>query len=291
MSFEIDVASVQHYTTNIQLLLQQKGSVLKTAVTVGNYTGKAAKVVEQIGAVTAGRVKERHGDTPLSNSNHKARWVFPRDYIWADLIDDQDKLRLLIDPTSAYAVNGAYAMGRAMDDEIIEAFFATAKVGENGDGNAAFLDTQKVNSIKDQPQGMTVDKLHAAKKLLRQAEVDMDHDPIFCAISAQQEQDLLKEIKVTSADFTNRLVLTDGKLTSFLGIQFIPIQRLPIGKDNIRSCPVWSKSGLHVGLWEEVGVSIDKRPDKRNSTQVMVRGTFGATRTDEKKVIQILCQE
>lgn len=290
MSFEIDAASVQHYTTNVQLLLQQKGSLLKEAVTTGNYTGKAAKAVEQIGAVTAGRISERHGDTPLKDTNHTARWIFPRDYIWADLVDDQDKLRMLIDPTSSYAINGAYAIGRAMDDEIIEAFFAIAKTGENGNENKAFLKEHTIEAGKDPATGMSVDKLQAAKKLLRQAEVDMDHDPVFCAITAQQEQDLLKEIKVTSTDFTSRPVLMDGKLTSFLGIQFVPIQRLPL-LDNIRSCPVWSRSGMHLGIWEDISVSIDRRPDKRNSTQVMVRGTFGATRTDEKKVVNILCRE
>ena len=37
------------------------------------------------------------------------------------LIDQQDKVRLLIDPTSSYAKAAAYAMGRAMDDVIIAA--------------------------------------------------------------------------------------------------------------------------------------------------------------------------
>ena len=43
------------------------------------------------------------------------------DYEYADLIDNQDKIRTLIDPTSSYALAAAYAIGRAMDDEIISA--------------------------------------------------------------------------------------------------------------------------------------------------------------------------
>jgi hypothetical protein len=289
MSFDIDVASVQQYTTNVQLLLQQKGSVLRDVVSIGNYTGKAAKAIEQIGAVTASRVTTRHDDTQLKSTDHSARWVFPRDYIWADLIDDEDKLRLLIDPTSSYAMNGAYAIGRAMDDEIIEAFFAKSKIGENGNEDIAFPDKQCVKD-KSTPTGMSVDKLRDAKKLLRMAEVDMDHDPIYCAITAQQEQDLLKETQVTSLDFNTKPVLVDGKLTSFMGIQFIPIQRLPL-VGTLRACPVWAKSGMHLGIWNDINVSVDRRPDKRNSMQVMAKGTFGATRTQEAKIVNILCKE
>ena len=43
----------------------------------------------------------------------------PKSYDWGDMVDNSDKLRMLIDPASPYAVNAAYAMGRAMDDLII----------------------------------------------------------------------------------------------------------------------------------------------------------------------------
>ena len=121
MSFEVTTAFVQQYTTNVQLLLQQRGSVLREYCSMGSYTGKAAKAVEQIGAVTAQKKTSRHSDTPLISTPHDARWIFPEDFEWADMIDDQDKLRMLIDPTSPYAMNGAYALGRSLDDIIIAA--------------------------------------------------------------------------------------------------------------------------------------------------------------------------
>ena len=36
-------------------------------------------------------------------------------YEYADLLDNQDKIRTLIDPTSSYAIAAAYALGRAVD--------------------------------------------------------------------------------------------------------------------------------------------------------------------------------
>ena len=86
MSFEVNTAFVQQYSTNVGLLLQQRGSKLRNAMTAGSYTGKAAKAVEQIGAVTAQARTSRHGDTPLISTPHDARWVFPTDYEWADIL-------------------------------------------------------------------------------------------------------------------------------------------------------------------------------------------------------------
>ena len=65
MSDQISTAFVQQYSTNVGLLLQQRGSKLRDSVSVGSYTGKAAKAVEQIGSVTAQPRTSRHSDTPL----------------------------------------------------------------------------------------------------------------------------------------------------------------------------------------------------------------------------------
>ena len=42
-------------------------------------------------------------------------------YEWAALIDDADKVRMVVDPTSSYARAAAAAIGRAMDDVVIDA--------------------------------------------------------------------------------------------------------------------------------------------------------------------------
>ena len=79
MSQQIPTATVQEYARNVQLLLQQRGSRLRNAVMSSSWTGKAAKSVEQIGSVNAVRRTVRHSDTPLVDTPHDARWVFPVD--------------------------------------------------------------------------------------------------------------------------------------------------------------------------------------------------------------------
>ena len=294
MSFNVTTHFVQQYTTNVQLLLQQKGSKLRGTVTTGSYTGKAAKAVEQVGAVNAQKRTQRHGDTPLISTPSDARWIYPVDYEWADLIDDQDKLRMLIDPQSSYAQNGAYALGRAMDDEIISAFFGTAKTGENGSTSTAFATgTQQIAVATGSTgaTGLNIAKLREAKKILMENEVDIDNEQLFCVITAEQHDDLLNEAQAISLDYNTRPVLVDGRITAFMGFNFVHCERLGVDASSYRRVPVYAKSGVHLGMWNDINTQISERADKGYSTQVYCKGTFGATRTEEKKVVEILCQE
>jgi len=293
MSFNVTTHFVQQYTTNVQLLLQQKGSKLRDAVSVGSYTGKAAKAIEQVGSVEAQKRVVRHGDTPLISTPADARWVFPTDYEWADLIDDQDKLRMLIDPQSSYAQNGAYALGRAMDDEIIASFFGTSKTGENGSTDTSFPAGQQVAATVGSTgaTGLNIAKLREAKRVLMANEVDIDNDPLFCVISAQQHDDLLNEAQAISLDYNTRPVLVDGKITAFMGFNFIHSERLDVDGSSYRRVAAFAKSGMHLGMWNDISTMISERADKGYATQVYVKGTFGATRTEEKKVVEIKCAE
>ena len=289
MSFDVSTAFVQQYTTNVALLLQQRGSKLRDCCTVGSYTGKAAKAVEQVGAVTAQVRSSRHADTPLISTPHDARWVFPTDYEWADMVDDQDKLRMLIDPTSPYAMNGAYALGRAMDDLIITAALGDSKTGENGTTTTGFATATQ--QIAAGGAGMTIAKLRQAKKIFMRNEIDSDMDPLYIAMTAEQIEDLLATTEVTSSDYNTVKALVQGDIDTFMGFKFVQIERLGVDGSSARRVIAWAKSGLHIGMWNDINTRIGERADKSYSTQIYVKGTFGATRTEEKKVVEILCTE
>lgn len=311
MSFNVSTAFVQQYSTNVQMLLQQQGSRLRGSVMNMPFTGKAASMAEQFGEVSPVRNASRHSDTPLISTPQDKRWVYPNDYDWADLIDSQDKLRMLIDPTNSYVMAGAWAMGRAMDDEIIAGIFNSNNTGENGTTGTGLLSAYNGGSQAvaadvgaSSNTGLNIAKLRAAKKILLKAEVDVDVDPLFMAITAEQHDDLLNEAQAISLDYNSKPVLVDGKITSFMGFNFIHTERIPGGAKFNTSInpavtgyttgsqfmvPFWAKSGVALGVWNEITTSIDKRADKRNSYQVYVTGTFGGARMEEKKVGYITC--
>ncbi len=65
MSTQITTAFSQQFSTNIMMLSQQKGSLLRNAVSEESVTGEKA-FFDQVGSATAVKRTSRHADTPLS---------------------------------------------------------------------------------------------------------------------------------------------------------------------------------------------------------------------------------
>ncbi len=286
MSNNITEARSLEFTTMVDDLLQQKGSRLREAVEEGSHTGKQAVPVDQIGLVTAVKKAGRHADLPTIEVPHARRWVTPQTYQFRDFIDRPDTLRMLWDPKSRYARAFANALGRAMDDEIITAMNATSTTGETGSGTEAFASAQSIGTVTD---GMTVTKLRQAAELFRANEVEVDDETMYCVMASDQIEDLMNETQVVSIDYNTNRVLVDGRLTSFMGFNFIHSERLGLnGADRAVLC--WAKSGVHLGMWEDIKTPIDWLPEKQ-AWQVAGIGDFGATRLELEKVIELPCSE
>jgi len=196
MSTQVTTAFVQQFNANIALLSQQKGSRFRKAVRVESVTGEKA-FFDQVGKTAAVKRSSRHSDTPLVDTPHSRRMVVMDDYEWADLIDDQDKVRMLADPTSTYAMAAGAAMGRAMDDVVIAALIGSASTGTSGTTSTALPSAQK---IVHGSAGLTIAKLISAKKILDEADVDPSIKR-WIAVAPEQIEDLLNNTTVTSSDF------------------------------------------------------------------------------------------
>lgn len=306
MSVYIPVHFVQTYSTNVQFLLQDKGGKLAPYVQIGAHTGTLASPVDQVGAVKAQKRTTRHADTPLISTPGDRRWVEPIDWEWADLIDQQDRLRLLIDPQSAYTLNGVMALRRAQDDVVLGSFFATAKTGQNAGSTATFNTSAisaggrvvPVGTGSTGNTGLNVAKIRAVKKQFMKDHVDFDMERVCLLVTAEEHDDLLAETQVINLDYNDKPVLVDGKVTRFLGVEFVPLEFTdPTFYDSaplmfsgtVNFLPAWCTSGIHLGIWNDVVTRISERADKSYSTQVYVKGTYGATRIEEKKVLRVDC--
>lgn len=285
MSTQVTTAFVQQFSSNVQLLSQQRGSLLRNAVSEESVTGEKA-FFDQVGSVAAVKRSSRHGDTPLLETPHSRRMVTMDTYEWADLIDDADKVRMLIDPTSTYAQAAAAAMGRSMDDEIIAAALGTSKTGKSGSTSTSF---DSNNQIANGSADMTLAKLIEAKKILDSNDVDPSIRR-YIAVSPAQIEALLNNTTVTSSDYNTVKALVQGDIDTFLGFKFIVSNRLAKTGD-IRSCFAWAEDGIKLAVGKDVMARIDERSDKSYSTQVYYCATFGATRMEEAKVVQIDCDE
>jgi hypothetical protein len=290
MSSNITTSFVEQYSSNVTLLSQQMGSKLRGSVDEESIVGKNA-FFEQIDSTAAVLRTSRHGDTPQIDTPHSRRRVSLSDYEWADLIDDSDKIKALVDPTSAYAKNAAAALNRSMDDVIITAMNASASTGVAGATAVALPSTQKF-ATSDQSDGLTIAKLLAAKKNFDNNSIDPSRKR-FLVCGPQQIADLLAVTQVTSSDFNTVKALAQGDINSFLGFEFIMSNRLSFDATNgdDRLVFAYTEDAIKLGIGSDIKANITERADKSYSTQVYYAMSLGAVRMQEEKVFQIPCHE
>lgn len=293
---QIPLFYVNQYSSNVQLKLQQSGSVLREAVMSGTHVGQQAAPVDQFGAIVANKVAGRYNPMPRIDAPTDRRWVFPSDYDVPQLLDTFDKLRLLIDPMSSYVENASNALGRAIDSEILAGLTGTNYTGNSG-ATATTLPSAQVVGVNQgaaSATNLTVAKLRAAKKILMQnyAWDAKKREPVYCAINAANHDTLLSEVQVISTDFNDKAVMVEGLIMSFLGINFIHTELLSTGTDDqsgtSTAVPVWVKSGAYLGVWGDISTDISQRKDLQGLPyQAYAYMTCGGTRLEEKKVVQI----
>lgn len=290
MSIQITTSFVEQYSSNVTMLSQQMGSKLRGSVDVETINGKNA-FFDQVGVTAAQLRTSRHGDTPQIDTPHSRRRLSLADYEWADLVDDVDKVRMLIDPTSSYAKAAASAMNRSIDDVIITAMNASANTGVAGGTSTALPSTQKT-ATSDQSDGLTIAKLLSAKKILDNNDVDPSLKR-YIVCGPQQISDLLGTTQVTSGDFNTIKALAQGEINSYLGFEFITSTRLNMDATNTtdRLVFAYTEDAVKLGIGKDISAKISERADKSYSTQVYYCMSLGAVRMEEKKVVQIPCHE
>lgn len=290
MSVNITTSFVEQYSANVSMLAQQTGSKLRSAVDVETVRGKNA-FFDQVGVTAAQLKTSRHSDTPQIDTPHSRRRVSLSTYEWGDLVDDADKVRALIDPTSTYARAAAAAMNRSIDDVIITAMNASSNTGVAGGTSTALPSTQKT-ATSDQSDGLTIAKLRSAKYILDNNDVDPSLRR-FVVCGPKQIQDLLGTTEVSSSDYNTVKALAMGQVDSFLGFNFIMSTRLNLDATytSDRLVFAFTEDAIKLAIGKDVTAKISERADKSYSTQVYYCMDLGATRMEEEKVVQIPCNE
>ncbi len=290
MSTQITTAFVQQYRANIIHLSQQDDSRLVNRVTLkDNVKGKQA-FFDRIGEQTMTQLTSRHADTMQQDTPHSRRMVTLAPYTVADLIDDPDQIRTLIDPTNPYAKAQASAIGRTQDDIIITAALGTAATGETGTGTA---DLAAANKVTIQVGGggsddyLNLDKILQAKRKMDAAEVDKEGR--YLVHDAIQMENILKAEKLTSADYNTIRALVMGEINSFLGFTWVHSERLTTDTNSDTQVFCFQESGIGLGIGRLRETRITEESTKNYATQVWSYLDIGAVRIEEAKVVEIAC--
>ena len=297
MSELIPALFTTQYSSLLEVKLQQMGSKLRSRVREATtHVGKQASPVNQIGAIQMKAPAGRFAPKNRTDADFTRRWVTPQDGEIDQLIDSFDELRTIIDPKNMYVENASMAVGRGWDDAIIAAFFGSASTGV--DEGAMVTETFSTTNFQiastfgaSSAAGLTVAKMIECKRILRHYHVDLEAERPTMVIGSQQESDLLNQTQVVSTEFNDRPVLVDGSVKQFLGFDLVLSERLATAS-SVRNIPVFVKSGMHLGMWQDMTNRISIRNDLSSEPyDLYTKTTFGATRLQPGKVISILCSD
>jgi hypothetical protein len=311
MSFEITTAFVEQYRSNILLLSQQMDSRLRATCKEESVVGRTF-YAERVGATAGEDVAERHGDTPLISTPHSRRRGTMVDWDIADLVDDLDKIKMLIDPTSTYIQNFMAAANRRIDKHIYDALGGTAAAGQSGgttvnnydtgecrliDGDGTVV-TAGSNHSASTSTALTIAKLLTCKQLLDEGDIDPARQRYFVTNPYNITQ-LLNTTEVKSADYNTVKALAQGKIDTFMGFKFIMLQDYTDATkghlvdspaetaDEAVECYAWAQDAVCLGVGKDITTRISERDDKRYSVQPYMKHSFGAVRVEGPAVVEI----
>lgn len=296
----IDLFQVQ-FSTLLKMNLQQEQSKLRGRVIEQAHTGaKMASPIQFVGPTSMVTPTGRFAAKSNNPAVYTRRWILPIDKENDQLIDNFDQLKTPIDPKSQLVARVKAACNRAYDDEIIRAATATSTIGSD----SGSLTTEAFNTTLYQvpanfgsgatSTGLSVAKLSEAYRILEHAHALEEDKQITLVIGSKQHDDLRKQAQVVSSDFNrNGGVLENGTVSRFMGMDVVVSERLPIITDinsnaNCRGCLAFVKSGIYLGVWQDVKVEVLRRPElSSNPWDVNTMLSIGGTRTELGRVIQI----
>jgi hypothetical protein len=199
---------------------------------------------------------------------------------WADTIEREDKVKMLIDPTSAYAQACGMAMRRAIDDLIITAARASVL---DGDGNSVALPGG--NTLGGAGQQLTYTNILAMQDFFHGNDVDPDDERTW-VLSPAAVKVLMEDAKIINSDYQKlNMLVSNGVVSGLFGGRVIMSNRLLSGGTDRTYCMCYTKKAMVLGVNDDMFASIDVRTDLSYATQVYAAWTLAAARVEDNHIV------
>ena len=304
MSYTGDQLYGKEFEPYIDLLSQQKTSLLRSRVSFKRVSNAEEAYFHQIQALEAPTANaDRHGDTPSREAVLLRRRVVPLPFEDGYLLDKPDTDRMVVDPQNVIVQSLGSSFGRWIDDLLITAAFADAATGKAGGTAVAFEDesisidgttggiltTLGTLAVVSTPVTMELTKILAMAQIYDTAEVP-ETDRKYWVIQPKDKRAMMDILEITSSDFSSKR-LDSGVIGNFAGFDFIVSTRLPYdaaGANTAKRTLSWSEGGLGLAFIQDLSVSVDRRPDKKNATGIYATIDGGAVRVEGSKVHECL---
>jgi hypothetical protein len=313
----IDNSMVDMFSANILHLSQQMESRLVGFCTQETQNAESA-FYDRRGPSDFRRKEGRNADVIYGNPDYSRRMIVLDDWYDAELVDKEDKIRVIHTPESESVIAFSAGMGRKMDEIVIDAALGNAYGGKKGQTPVSLPLTQKVAAFDGSStsgNGLNIRTLRAVRKKFKQNESIKKGEKVVFAMAAQQGDDLLGETAFTSSDFATVKALVDGETDTFMGFVFVETELLPFneatvnyanatgvvtasgGNSNItagqgRRCIAFTANrAMKMGLNSVVKGKLSEMPGKHYAIQAYASFSMGGTRMEEEQVVEVICKE
>jgi hypothetical protein len=312
MSSIVPVHYVNSFNSNVWHLSQQKSSRLSPLVrTEMQKAEKEYWDFYDLADEPTERVNKYADVTPGETQRGRRACTY-KNYEKTEFVDHLDKLNMIHDPQAPISQAFQAAYGRKMDRIILAGALGTAYTGKEGTVPVVLPTSQKLvafDGTTTSGVGLNVKTLRAIKKKFAQNEVEGD---IVLIITAEETDSLLAQTEVTSADYANVKALVNGAVDSFMGIRFVQTELVERPASNVtytasngaygagagtvqaakgRRCIAFVKQGLLMVKAEDMTTTISVRNDKGDVIQIFSKMSIGATRLEEKCVMEVVTSE
>lgn len=278
MSTSISTAFIAQFDAEVKQAYQGAAKILSAVRMKDGVQGSTHRFPKLGKGLAQPRVPQT--DVTPMNVQHSNATATLEDWSAPEYSDVYDLQKINFDERKELSLAVASAMGRRMDQLIIDA----ADAGANA--------TQVSDNIGGTDSGLNVTKLRRAKKLLDAAGVPAE-DRYFVHSATGLEQ-LLGETNATSADFNSVRALVNGEVNSYLGFNFIMIEDRDEGgldlTSNIRKNFAFHKKALGLAVGINMKTEINYIAEK---TSWLINGMFsaGSVGIDDAGIYEVLTYE
>jgi len=194
-------------------------------------------------------------------------------YVAPEYTDIFDAVEVNFDERRELAQTIAGALGRKVDQLVIDALSAGTTIADGG-------------------TNMTLAKITEASRVLSDNGVPMSDRIMAC--SPQAIEKMMNDSTITSADYNALRVLMAGEINSFMGFQWKMIETRTEGglavASNIRDCFAYHKSAVGLAVGIDVSTEVNYVPEKV-SWLSLGKVKAGAVTIDNTGVVKVQIDE
>jgi hypothetical protein len=283
MSIQISNAFVTLFDSEVKQAYQAQRALAGLARERTNVEGSTVKF-PKIGKGTAS-VRVPQTDVVPLNVTYAQVTATMTDYIAAEYSDIFNQQRVNFNERQELVQVVSGAIGRRMDQVIIDALTAASSTGTVA---KTIADDGSTGSASN----LNVGKLRAAKKILDAKNVPMEGRTIV--LHANNLSALLGLTSVTSSDYNTVKALVTGELDTYLGFKFVTLGDrdeggLPLSSSD-RTVYAFHRDSVGMAIGLNQTSRVDYIPEK---TSFLVASMFsaGSVAIDSEGIVKITCTE